>query len=75
MLIKRRVKSLFTLWELNGSSFDQTWISFTQECFVPNLVKIGPAVLEKRIIKFRQCIFLIAKLSPFGKGRGPLFEI
>ena len=35
-LIKRRKKNtLFTLWEfLNGSTFEQTWIPFTQECFV-----------------------------------------
>ena len=27
--------------------FDQTWIPFIQECFVPNFVEIGPVVLEK----------------------------
>ena len=32
-----------------GSSFEQTWIPFTQGCFVPSLVEIGPVVLEKRI--------------------------
>ena len=45
MLIKRRKNSLFTLWELNGSSFEQTWIPFTQGCTVPNLVEIGLVVL------------------------------
>ena len=38
---------LSTFWELNGSSFEQTWIPFTKGCFVPNLVKIVPVVLEK----------------------------
>ena len=47
MLIKRRKKPLFTLWEVNGSSFEQTWIPFTQRYFVPSLVEIGPVVLEK----------------------------
>ena len=46
---------------------------FTQGCFVPNLVEIGPAVLEM-IFEFRQCIFAISKLSPFRRGRGPSFE-
>ena len=35
-------------------------IPFTQGCFVPSLVEIGPAVLEKKIFKFRQCIFAIS---------------
>ena len=52
-----------------GTSFEQTLVFITQECFVPSLVEIGPAVLEK-IFKFRQCIFAISKLSPLGKGQG-----
>ena len=35
--------------ERNGPSIDQTWIPFTQGCFVPSLVKIGPVVLEKKL--------------------------
>ena len=31
--------------------FEQTWIPLTQGCFVQSLVKIGPAVLEKKIRK------------------------
>ena len=30
-------------------SFEQTWIPFTQGCFVPSLVKIGSVVLERKI--------------------------
>ena len=67
-------KPLLTFWELNSSSCEQTWIPFTQECFVPNLVENGPSVLKKRIFSFRQCIFAIDKLSPLGKGHGPSFE-
>ena len=37
------------LGELIGSSFEQTWIPFTQGCFVPSLVEIGPVVLEKKM--------------------------
>ena len=59
---------------MNGSSFEQTWILFTQGCFVPSLVEIGSVVLEKKILKFCQCIFAISQLSPLGKGRGPSFE-
>ena len=54
--------------------FIWTWIPFTQGCFVPSLVEIGPVVLEKKIFKFCQCIFTISSLSPLGKGRGPSFE-
>ena len=41
---------------------------------MPSLVEIGPVVVEKKIFKFRQCIFAISKLSSLGEGRGPSFE-
>ena len=50
-LIKRRKNQLFTLWEFNGSSFEQTWIPYIPVPIVPILVEISPAVLEKRIFK------------------------
>ena len=31
-----------------------------KRCFVPSLVEIDPAVLEKKIFEFRQCIFAIS---------------
>ena len=47
-LIKRRKKTLLILGEfIAGSSFEQTWIPFTQECHVQSLVEIGRVVLEK----------------------------
>ena len=49
MLIKRRINPLSTLRELHGSSFEKTWIPFTQGWFVPNLVEIGIVVLEEEI--------------------------
>ena len=33
----------------NCLPFELTWIPFTQGCFVPSLVEIGPVVLEKRM--------------------------
>ena len=36
-------------WKRAGPSFEQNWIPSTQGCFVPNLVQIGPVVLEKKI--------------------------
>ena len=50
----------------------KTWIPFTQECFVPSLVEIGPVVLEKKIFKFRQCIFAICVIISPWKRAGAL---
>ena len=49
------------------------WILFTQGCFVPSLVDIGPVVLGK-IFKFHLSIFVIFLLSLPGKGCSPSFE-
>ena len=59
-----------------GASFEQTWIPFTQECFVPSLVEISPVVLKKKIFKILLMYFkfAISLLSPVGKGQSPLFE-
>ena len=43
------ISQLSPLWEGHGPSFEQTWIPFTQEYFVPSLVEIGPVVLEKKM--------------------------
>ena len=42
---------IITPWKGQGPSFEQTWIPFTQRCFVPSLVEISPVVLEKKILK------------------------
>ena len=34
-------------WKGCDPSFEQNWITFTQECFVSLLVEVGPGVLEK----------------------------
>ena len=50
-LIKRN-KPINYFRELNSSSFEQTWIPFTQICFVQNLVEIRTVVLKKKNFKF-----------------------
>ena len=35
--------------EKGGHLFEQTWITFTQGCFVPSLVEIDPVVMEKKM--------------------------
>ena len=46
MLINKRKKPM----NWNGSSFKQTWITFTQGCFVQNLFEIGPVEIRKYLI-------------------------
>ena len=41
---------------------------------MPSLVEIGPAVLEKKVFIFPQCIFNFSWLFTFGNGRGSSFE-
>ena len=36
-------------WKRVGPSFEQSWIPFTQGCFVPSLVEIGSVILEKKL--------------------------
>ena len=40
-------------WKRMGHLFEQTWILFTQRCFVQSLVEIGSVVLEKRMKKWK----------------------
>ena len=53
---------LFSLGKRGGPSFGQTWILFTQGCFVSfaSLIEIGQVVLEKKIFRFRQWVFVIS---------------
>ena len=60
------LSSLLGKWR--GTSFEQTWILFTQEWFVQSLIEISSVALEK-FVKFPQCIFAILLLSPFRKVR------
>ena len=54
------ILQLSPLGKGQGPSFEQTWFPFTQGCFVQSLVDIGLVVQEKKIFKFRQCIFAIS---------------
>ena len=52
------------------TSFEQTWIPFTQGYFVISFVVTGPVVLEKKIFKICQCIFSnFVMISPWKWGR------
>ena len=68
------ISQLSPLWERRGSSFEQTWIPFTQGCSVSSFVEIGQVVLEKKIFKSCQFIFIISELSPLWEGRGSSFK-
>jgi hypothetical protein len=35
---------------------------------MPSLIEIGPLVMEKKIFKNIQCIFILLRLSPLGEG-------
>ena len=52
---------------MNCSLFKQIRIPFTQGCFVPSLVEIGPVVPQEDFKLFR-CIFCTSLLSPLAKG-------
>ena len=69
-LIKRRKYPFFPLWKLNGycSSFDQTWILFTQECFVSSLIEIGQVILEKKIFKFVNVFYYFLVISHWNRA-------
>ena len=46
-------------------SFEWNWNSFTQWCFVSNLVDIGQVDLAKKILKFCQCFFALSLIFTF----------
>ena len=54
---EENLSSLF--WKLNGPNYLKPPVLFTQGCFVPSFVEIGPVFLEKKIFKVRRCIFAI----------------
>ena len=61
-------------WKRAGSFIWTNLNPYTQGCFVPSLVENGSVVLEKKIFKSCQLIFIIFQLSPLWDGRGPSFE-
>ena len=62
----REKKPLFTLWELNGSSFDQTWIPFTQRCNVAGCWNWSSGSWQA---DFKMLLFAISKLFPLENDR------
>ena len=54
-----------------GPLFEQSWIPFTQGCFVPSLVEIGSVILEKKIFLILSLYFhYFVIISPW-KRAGP----
>ena len=76
MKIFQSCQFIFTIFQLSpigkghGPSFEQI-CSFTQECFVPNLIGFGQVVWYNKIFVI---FFPISKLSPFWKGCVPKFD-
>ena len=59
-------KNIFSFLRIAWSSIVKPWVSFTWGCIVASLVEIGSVSVEKKILKFCQCIFAILSLSPLG---------
>ena len=72
--VRQSISLLSPLLKGRGPSFGQTWIPFTQGCFVPSFVEISLVILEKWSSKVCQCIFAISLLSPLGNRKDPSFE-
>ena len=70
MLIKRRKNPIFTLWDLNGSSFEQTWIPFTQGCFCQICLKLAQRFWRRRFSNFFNVFSLFCnyRYIPLEKG-------
>ena len=78
-------KCFVTSWHWPSWSWEEDFLKFPRCIFgiifrlknhqrMPNLVGIGPVVLEKNIFKVHQCIFAILLLPPLWKGRCSLCE-
>ena len=67
-MINGRRKNIIDFMRIFCSSFEETWIPFTQGYFVSSFVEIGPVVLEKKIFKCWQLILLFPNYLPCGKG-------
>ena len=68
------ISSLSPLGRGRGPSFEQTWIPFTQGCFVPSLAEIIVPWLRKRFVCFINQFSVFRNYFPVGKEHGHLFE-
>ena len=69
----RRRLQVFTILQLSPL-LEGRDPSFKKELESSSLVENGPVVLEKKILKSSQCIFIIFQLFPLSKGCSPSFE-
>ena len=58
-------------WKRAGPSFEQTWILYTQGCFVPRLVATGSVVLDKKIFLILSIYFRYFVIISPCKRAGP----
>ena len=47
--IDLEIRKTMILFIIKWSLFEKPWVPFTQGCFVPSLVEIGPLVFEKKM--------------------------
>ena len=68
------ISELSPLGKWCGPLFRQTWIPYTQGCYVSSSVEFAKWFWKIRFLKFRQYIFAISPISPLRKESGPSFE-
>ena len=69
-IIKSRQYILIAFFPLK-----QTWIPFTEGCVLSSLVEFGLVLLEEKVWKSRQCIFIISHIFQLKKcGPSNSFE-
>ena len=73
-LIKGRKKTFLLLWEFSVLHLKKLESPSPKDALCQVWLKLAQWFWRRKIFKFRHCIFIISKLSPLWKGRGPLFE-
>ena len=55
-------------WKRAGPSFEQTWIPYTQGCFVPSWLKLAQWFWRRRFFNFINVISSFRNYLPFERG-------
>ena len=66
----REEKTLFTLWELNGSSFEQTWIPLNapKDALCRVWLKLAQWFWRRRFLKLSIYFYYVQIISPLGSA-------
>ena len=72
LIKRRRKKTLLTLWDFIGSSFEETWILFTQGC--QDCLKLAQWFWRRGFFNFVNVFLLFCNYLPLEMGWGPSFE-